>query len=82
MKSYAKAHNNIRYVRQATNVGPTLNFESLRAEATGDYFMFLGDDDWLDPGYVGRCVQFHRTHPGYSLVAGMTRYRPRRRDRR
>lgn len=65
---------NVRYFRQATNVGPTPNFESLRTRGTGDYFLFLGDDDWLDPGYVSACVAALEAHPGSALAAGRTWY--------
>ena len=39
----------IRYYRQETNKGPTHNFEFVLEKATGEYFMFVADDDeWID----------------------------------
>jgi glycosyltransferase involved in cell wall biosynthesis len=73
-EDYAASHPSIRYVRNPVNVGPTPNFEQLRRLAQGDYFLFLGDDDWIDPGYVSACVASIKAHPGSSLVAGLTLY--------
>jgi glycosyltransferase involved in cell wall biosynthesis len=67
-------HANARYVRHDENIGPTPNFESLRAQVIGDYFMFLGDDDWIDTDYVSTCVAWHEANPGHSLVSGRTAY--------
>jgi glycosyltransferase involved in cell wall biosynthesis len=71
---YVARFPNVRYLRQATNVGPTPNFESLRSQGAGDYFLFLGDDDWIDPGYISACVAGHEAHPGSALVSGRTWY--------
>jgi len=73
-EDYVSRHPSIRYVRHSSNVGPTPNFESLRPLARGDYFMFLGDDDWIDPGYVSACVETLESEPGLSLVAGRSFY--------
>ncbi|CAN5773998.1 hypothetical protein BH10ACT1_BH10ACT1_30910 [soil metagenome] len=71
---YVARSPNVRYVRQATNVGPTPNFESLRSQGSGEYFLFLGDDDWLDPDYVSTCLAALEEHPGSALVSGRTWY--------
>ncbi|MDP9074844.1 MAG: glycosyltransferase, partial [Actinomycetota bacterium] len=70
--AYAARNPAIRYVRQPINLGPTPNFEQLRGLAKGDYFLFLGDDDWIDPGYISACVQAIEANPGSALVAGRT----------
>jgi glycosyltransferase involved in cell wall biosynthesis len=69
---YAQDHSSIRYIRQPANVGPTPNFESVRHLSTGEYFAFLGDDDWLEPDYVSACVEALEADHSYSLVAGRT----------
>jgi glycosyltransferase involved in cell wall biosynthesis len=71
---YVNRHRQVRYIKQAVNVGPTPNFEKLRSVASGGYFLFLGDDDWIDPDYVSSCVAAIEANPGSSLVAGMTLY--------
>ena len=39
----------LRYVRHETNIGAVDNFEFCLAAATGDFFMWLADDDELAP---------------------------------
>jgi glycosyltransferase involved in cell wall biosynthesis len=46
----------VRYVRQPTNVGPMANFVSARDLTDSEFFMWLGDDDWIDPDYVETCL--------------------------
>jgi glycosyltransferase involved in cell wall biosynthesis len=64
----------VRYFRQAHNRGPHDNFVEVLKQAKGEFFMWLGDDDWLDQSYIGRCVQVLRERPDYSLVCGRARY--------
>lgn len=53
---FARKDPRIRYIRQQTNIGPTANFNVLRREFKGDYFLHKDDDDLLDPTYVEKCV--------------------------
>jgi glycosyltransferase involved in cell wall biosynthesis len=39
----------IRYVRQRENIGPTANFEIVRSQAAGEYFMWHAADDLCEP---------------------------------
>ncbi len=64
----------IKYVRQQTNLGAIANFREVLRHSSGEFFMWLADDDWLDQAYVGSCVQFLLEHPDYSLVCGQARY--------
>jgi glycosyltransferase involved in cell wall biosynthesis len=71
-EKYSADRPSITYRRHPRNIGPTANFESLRPLGDGDYFMFLGDDDWLDAGYVSACTRWLEDHPDAALVAGRT----------
>jgi glycosyltransferase involved in cell wall biosynthesis len=64
----------VRYIRQPVNRGMHENFRAVLADARGELFMWLGDDDWLDPGYVSACATFLRANPDHGLVAGFDRY--------
>jgi glycosyltransferase involved in cell wall biosynthesis len=64
----------VRYVRNGENVGGTENFNRVRSAARGDYFMWLGDDDTIDPTYVRRCVETLEAAPRAALVGGRVRY--------
>jgi glycosyltransferase involved in cell wall biosynthesis len=64
----------VRFVRQDRNRGHETNFQWLLNNARGRYFMWLADDDWIDPGYVAGCVTALRANPSASLVCGRGRY--------
>jgi glycosyltransferase involved in cell wall biosynthesis len=71
---YAKSDSRVKYFRQPSNRGPTQNFAEVLARASGKAFMWLADDDWLDPSYVRVCVEALRSDPTLSLVGGIARY--------
>lgn len=73
-RSLVAQHPTVRYLRSADNVGAAENFNRARGEASGTYFMWLGDDDWLDPDYVSRCVEALDRDPTVVLASGEARY--------
>ncbi len=46
----------VRLIRQATNVGLIENFNALARAARGEFFRWVGADDWLEPDYTSCCV--------------------------
>lgn len=60
----------VRYFRQPENFGAVKNFSAVLSLARGEYFMWLGDDDWIDPEYVSACVAALRKSPDYVLFSG------------
>lgn len=52
----AMADDRVRYVRNDTNIGANGNFNACLAHARGTYFLLLHDDDRIDAGFVGRCM--------------------------
>lgn len=64
----------IRYIRHRVNRGPTMNFNTVLAEARGDFFMWLSDDDWLDSNYLSECLKAMTVQPEASMVAGLCRF--------
>lgn len=60
----------VRYIRHARNRGPMFNYFYVLSEARGLYFMWLADDDWLDPNYVSACSAWLDAHPDYVVAAG------------
>ena len=49
VQEYAARYGNLRYARNAENIGPTRNFLKVWQSARGEYVMALGDDDYLKP---------------------------------
>jgi hypothetical protein len=64
----------IRVVRQERNLGHAANYQWVLDAAKGEYFMWLADDDWIDPHYVDRCLAVLRQGRYMSLVCGLARY--------
>jgi glycosyltransferase involved in cell wall biosynthesis len=73
-EKYASRDERVRYIRQHSNRGALTNFQAVLDAAEGHYFMWLGDDDWLDDSYVTGCVKTLLARPELSLVAGVARY--------
>ena len=64
----------VSYVGQPVDLGPTANFNAVLDLARGDYFMWLGHDDWLSERYLEVCVETLEDDPEVSLVCGRTVY--------
>jgi Glycosyl transferase family 2 len=72
--SMAERDPRVRFVRQPRNLGHAGNYQWVLEQARGDYFMWLSDDDWLDPGYVSRCLAALRADPTLRLAGGLACY--------
>ena len=64
----------ITYIRQPKNFGAGNNFRFVLEKAQGEYFMWLGDDDWIDDNYIAQCLNFISKNISYGLVAGTPKY--------
>jgi hypothetical protein len=64
----------LRYEVQSSNLGHARNFQRVADLARGDYFMWLSDDDWLDPGYVSACLAALDEDPSTVLAVGRPMY--------
>ena len=64
----------IKYFRQPINRGVCCNYQFVLDHATGDYFMWIADDDTLAHGILKKYVEFLSGNPDYSLVSGQVRY--------
>jgi glycosyltransferase involved in cell wall biosynthesis len=73
-EAYCRQDCRVRYMRQPRNQGARVNFLRVLQEASGEYFMWLADDDWIEPSYVALCLGALTTHRDYALVSGTARY--------
>ena len=69
-----KTDHRIRYLRQPENMGPVENFRNVLDAAQGEFFMWLGDDDWIDLDYIEKCLHELDENPTIFLVSGTPRY--------
>ena len=64
----------VRFARQPVNLGHAGNYQWVLDQARSDYFMWLSDDDWIDPGYVSRCLAILLEDATTVLACGLARY--------
>jgi glycosyltransferase involved in cell wall biosynthesis len=64
----------IKYIRHDINKGAAFNFNYVLESSTGDYFMWLGDDDWIDDTYINKCISTLVNDNELSLVCGSSTY--------
>lgn len=53
-----------RYVRNERDLGQIENFNHVFRRSRGEYFRWVGADDWFEPKYLERCVETLDAHPG------------------
>jgi glycosyltransferase involved in cell wall biosynthesis len=73
-RRFARDFPQIRYYRQTQNTGLMPNFDFVLKQASGEYFMWIADDDKLEPGILKKYIAFLQSHPEYSLVSGQILY--------
>lgn len=73
-QGYVASDKRVRYSRQTINVGMAANFREVLARSRGEYFMWLSDDDSLEPSYISRCLEVLLQSPDASLVCGAAKY--------
>jgi len=64
----------VSYFRQPLNRGPIANFEFVRAQASGKYFLWHSDDDYLDPNFIRACTNALETDPSLVLASGWSAF--------
>lgn len=74
LQEYAGRHPLMKIIRQPRNLGATVNFAAVLNAASGEYFMWLGDDDWIDPSYISQCHFFLEKDSGISIAGGVPFY--------
>jgi glycosyltransferase involved in cell wall biosynthesis len=74
VENIRKEHPDIINIRQDTNISQIPNYDFLLRTAKGKYFMWLADDDFLEPGFLVKAVQFMEEHDDYSLASGRIQY--------
>lgn len=74
-RAYASADPRVVYQRHPSNVGLLTNFASAAARASGTYVRWIGDDDLLEPGYVGSVLDVFAEDERRVLVSTQIVYR-------
>ena len=61
----------VRYIRNGRNSFQAVSRNVGARQSTGDYLLFLDDDNEVDPGMIAELVRTFETHPKAGLVAPM-----------
>ncbi len=64
----------VKYLRQKRNRGLTANYEEVLNNSSGEFFMWIADDDWIDSSYISECLKALLKEKDLSLVAGKVIY--------
>ena len=73
-RAFADADSRIEYNQYPENRGMATNFTHAVDVADTPYFMWLSDDDWMDPDYISVCVRELLNDPSLVTAAGRTRH--------
>jgi glycosyltransferase involved in cell wall biosynthesis len=73
-RALARSDNRIVYHRFPENVGLLNNFMQTMKLATGTYFRWIGDDDWLAPDCVAQCLKVFAEDERLILVTTKVAY--------
>ena len=69
---YASRDNRIRYIRQPKNYGSINNFMTVLSQASGQYFMWAGADDFIDENWIASLLEICERNN--SLAFGVVQY--------
>jgi glycosyltransferase involved in cell wall biosynthesis len=73
-RELTRADARVVYHRQRTNVGIVNNFNAAIRMARGTFFRWVGDDDWLAPTYLSRCLEVFANDSRLLLVTTEIKY--------
>lgn len=61
----------VKYRKNEQNLGMVKNFNNALKHASGEYIVFITDDDPIVSDHLATLVQLQRDHPGYSAYFGV-----------
>jgi|HubBroStandDraft_2_1064218.scaffolds.fasta_scaffold39996_2 glycosyltransferase involved in cell wall biosynthesis len=73
-KSVAAEDPRITILRHPTNIGVFANLASGLKHATGEFFLWVCDDDWIERNYIRECVAGLLQEPEAALASGTASY--------
>lgn len=67
---YCNKDSRVTYIKQEKNIGARKNYALLIEKASGEYFMWLADDDYISDNYIEEVINEFSTSHEYSLIGG------------
>ena len=71
-EKYLLSDSRVKYIKQASNIGPIKNFSYLINTASSDYFMWLSADDLIDTNWVENLLEISERNN--SIAFGVVQY--------
>jgi glycosyltransferase involved in cell wall biosynthesis len=63
MQRYAERDPRVRCILNEEDIGQIENFNRVYELSRGEFFRWMGADDWLEPAYARKCVAVLDTRP-------------------
>ncbi|MEV0144994.1 MULTISPECIES: glycosyltransferase family 2 protein [unclassified Nonomuraea] len=73
-RDWAATDPRIVYHRQPENIGQLRNFSDAIRRSRGEFYRWAGDDNWLAPNYVSRCLEVFARDERLLLVTTQQAY--------
>ena len=73
LREYAARDARIRLILNEQDVGQIENFNGVVRESRGEYFRWIGAEDWLEPSYASECSRVLDEDPGAIVVTNYFR---------
>lgn len=73
-KNFQNKDSRIQYFFQSSSIHPFDHFKFLKEKASGEFFMWLADDDWLDVNFIKDCLYFLKNNKDFSCCTGKCNY--------
>lgn len=74
VRSYAAKDSRVVFHQNATNIGQITNMNRVFELGSGEYFRWMGHDDWLEPDYLSKCVELLERREDLIAVSTYIRY--------
>jgi glycosyltransferase involved in cell wall biosynthesis len=75
MQRYAERDPRVRCILNEEDIGQIENFNRVYELSRGEFFRWMGADDWLEPAYARKCVAVLDTRPDAVGVTTQWRFR-------
>jgi glycosyltransferase involved in cell wall biosynthesis len=74
VRGYAASDSRIKFHENGRNIGQIANMNRVFELGSSEYFRWMGDDDWLEPNYLSKCVEYLDRKPDVIAVTTYIRY--------
>jgi glycosyltransferase involved in cell wall biosynthesis len=74
VRGYAARDPRIKFHDNGHDIGQLANMNRVFELGSGEYFRWFGDDDWLEPDYLSKCVDYLDRHQDFIAVSTYIRY--------